>query len=108
MEYLGRIMQEIDDKIREQRESVMSMVKSKVSSEMYDEIETIRFESENTSNFVIVDKPLGTFQTDEDIEHLDGYYVNQTIDGGMMGDEYAGTISIEIGLNEFLQFNYEM
>jgi hypothetical protein len=35
-------------------------------------------------------------------------WVNQTTNGGYTGDEFAGTICIEIGENEYLKYNYSM
>ena len=32
----------------------------------------------------------------------------KTINGGYTGDEFAGTICIEVGKDEYLMFNYSM
>ena len=79
-----------------------------VSKEMFDDISFMLTESTYTFEYKIVDKPIGEFQLEDGCMTMIGMYVNQTTDGGMTGDEYAGTCSIKIGENEYFQFGYSM
>ena len=36
------------------------------------------------------------------------HYVNQTTNGGFIGDDYAGTVSIPLGGGRYFQFVYSM
>jgi len=88
---------------------VLSAVKLRISSmkAFKDVLYSIEM-SENTSNYKITDAPRGKFQTEGEFEKLKGVWVNQTTDGGMSGDEFAGTVSIQISNNEYFQYNYSM
>jgi hypothetical protein len=88
-------------------QKILDIVKSKVTEDEFIEIEWVIEESDNTYNYLITDKPVGTFQH-EDYEDIEGIYVNQTTNGGYTSDEFAGTISIKIGENEYFQFSYSM
>lgn len=95
-------------KDNEEKERVLAIVKTKVTKQVYDDILYAIVMSDFTHSFKLTDKPKGDFQPDHEYIELEGIYVNQTTDGGMTGDEFAGTISIKITENEFLQFSYAM
>lgn len=92
----------------EEDQKVLGIVKSKVSKKAFDDILYYIDVSENTYDYLITDKPKGKFQKEEEFEELDGLWVDQTVNGGYLGDEYAGTVSIKILENEYFQFNYSM
>ncbi len=87
---------------------ILDDIKLKVSDDIYKEILIVIEESENTYNFQILDKPKGKFQDEDDFVYLGGFWVDQTTNGGYTGDEYAGTVSIKIDEDVYLQFNYSM
>ena len=53
-------------------------------------------------NFQIEDKPKGKIEDSDEYEFIK-VYVNQTTNGGYTGDEFAGTCSIKITENEYLE-----
>lgn len=81
-------------------ESVREMVSEKVFKQIEEELE----ESSGGWGFEIVDKPLGSNQEHEDCE----FWVNQTMNGGYSGDEFAGDCYFKIGENKYLRWNYAM
>jgi len=99
--------QEMEMLENEKNLKILEDIKLKVSDDIYQEILIIIEESEHTYNFQILDKPKGKFQED-DFEYLGGFWVDQTTNGGYDGDSYAGTVSIKIDEDEYLQFNYSM
>lgn len=100
-------MLEVEKLRLKENDEILTIVKSKVTNETYKDILYIITESDWTFNYVIKNKPKGKYQK-EDLDHLIGIWVNQTTDGGYSGDEFAGTISIEIGEDEYFQFSYSM
>lgn len=115
MEQMDKDMQDalaemvnMDKKDIEEKERILSIVKPKVSKQVYEDILYAIVLAEYTHSFKLVNKPKGEFQTGSEYIELDGTYVNQTTDGGMTGDEFAGTISIKITDKEYLQFSYSM
>ena len=79
-----------------------------VTDEEFEEIEDVIEMSENAFDFSIEEKPLGEFQREEEYDHIEGIWVNQTTNGGYIGDEFAGTISIKIQDDKYFQFHYYM
>lgn len=106
MEGTEKAMRDEDNRQYQQRLEILSKIESKVTKEQYEDILTAIKESEYTFNFKITDKPKGAFQ--DDYDHIDGIWVNQTTNGGWTGDEFAGTVSIKIQDDEYLEFEYSM
>lgn len=102
-----KIMQDELNKQGDADKAVLEIVKARVTPRMFADIELVLEESEYTFNYLITDKPKGKYQT-EDLYTMNGYWVNQTTDGGYTGDEFAGTVSIPIGNEKYFQFNYSM
>ncbi len=93
----------------EKMHNALSVVEGKVSKEMFEDIKEYIKDCDNTSGFCFVSEPIGDYQEEGyQYEHIEGVYVNQTTGGGFTGDEYAGTICIEISEGEFLKFEYNM
>lgn len=93
----------------EKMHNALSVVGRNVSKEMLQDIKEYIKDCENTFGFCFVSEPIGDYQEEGyQYEHIEGVYVNQTRNGGMTGDEFAGTICIEISEGEFLKFEYNM
>lgn len=92
----------------EKDQKVLELVKSKISKTAYEDVLYEIEVSENTWNYLITDEPKGRYQEDTEFEELGGLWVDQTTNGGYLGDEYAGTVSIKISDDEFFQFEYSM
>ena len=89
----------------QERAAVLAVVKAMVTDDCFLDIERAMADSYNR-NFKIVDQPIGE---GEDQGHCFGdIFVHQTTNGGISGDDYAGTISIPLPNGKFLQFDYWM
>jgi len=95
-------LQEIKDK------SILDYVKSKVSDGAYKEILEELKECWNTYHYEVVKIPDGKMREHDEYYFIEGVYVNQTTNGGVSGDEFAGTCAIKISDNEYFQFYYSM
>lgn len=93
-----------EEKRYEEDQKILSLVQSKVSEAVFEDIKTSIEMSENTYDYLISDGPIGDYQDDSDFEQ----WVNQTTNGGYTGDEYAGTVSIKISEKEYFQYSYWM
>ena len=62
----------------------------------------------DTSHYSIEDKPNGEYIGDSNYSAIEGYWANQTTNGGFVGDEYAGTISVELSNGKYFQFHYSV
>ena len=102
-----QVMIDEDAKQQAEKDKCLVFVKNLVSKPKFDEILEVIEESGCTTEFKLKNKPLGEYQ-DEDLEFLKGYYVDQTTDGGYIGDDFAGTVSIEYNDEQYLQFSYSM
>lgn len=96
------------EEVNKKDQEVLKSVKNKVDNKIYQDILFSIEESEFTFDYIITDKPKGKYQKEDGFESLQGQWVDQTTNGGFIGDEFAGTISIKIGENEFFQFYYSM
>lgn len=96
---------EIKEDIENKR--ILDKIKELVTPEEYGDILSILEDSGHTFHFKITDKPKGKYQK-EDLDHIKGLWVNQTTNGGYMGDEFRGTISIKLPNEKYFQFNYSM
>jgi hypothetical protein len=97
----------LENEQTEKDNKVLDDVKLLVSEEIFEDIKIVLEESENVYDFSIEDKPIGEFQK-ENYDYLDGIWVNQTTNGGYIGDEFAGNVSIKIDENKYFQFYYSM
>lgn len=90
----------------ERQQGVLDQIKGKVSAEVFADIKACMEDSGSVSGFNLAVKPLG--QEQDDGYSFGPYFVNQTCNGGYTGDEFAGSISIRIGVEDFFEFNYLM
>lgn len=79
---------------------ILRKVKKLVSARKWNYIGGVIEDSDSTCNFQITFNYGG--------ERMEGYFVDQTENGGMSGDSYAGTIWIPISKKRYLSFDYAM
>ena len=108
MDAIYKEMAEAENELKEKDNKILEIVKSKVSNGVYLDILISIEMSENTYDYKLTKKSKGIFQIEEEFECLKGCYVNQTTNGGCVGDDFARTVSIEIGKNEYFEYNYWM
>lgn len=100
---------EIEDAECARRESVLSLVKARVDNLTYAAIEQCIADSDEDGrahSFSIVDQPRGDVRNSD--YAFGTYHVDQYENGGISGDNYAGSVCIPIGLGQHLEFHYEM
>jgi hypothetical protein len=89
---------------RAQENAVLDQVKAMVSPEIFEQIQDELCDSGFTHSYLIADAPLGEPQ--DNSFGLGEVYVNQTTNGGMSGDDYAGTMSMPLPDGQYFQFSY--
>ena len=87
---------------------VLNIAKGLLSKDEFDDVKLLIDDSVTTSDYSIEDEPKGEYQKNSDYPDIKGYFVNQTTNGGYAGDEYAGTISVNLSNGKYLQFHYSM
>ena len=75
-----------------------------VSPEVFQQIKDTLCDSGFTHSYFIADQPLGEPQDNGFV--LGDVYVNQTTNGGISGDECAGTMSMPLPAGRHFQFCY--
>ncbi|MCJ7616532.1 MAG: hypothetical protein MUO43_08355 [Desulfobacterales bacterium] len=89
---------------QEQKDSrILNRVKNWVSNDLFENIVYELAESENPSDYRIVDEPIGKPQ--EEVGFI--VWVNQN-GGGHSGDSWAGTCCIELPNGKYLMWDYWM
>lgn len=83
--------------------AVLSQVRQFVSAQAFQEIEVLLAESE-CFDYSIVALPIGEPQDDGYV--LGSIYVDETMNGGLSGDSYAGTVCVSLGRGTYLKYNY--
>jgi hypothetical protein len=105
--YRGLI--EYENECARKNQRVLRAIKSVKGIAFYKHILAIIKESEGIRDVAeIVREPIGTFQKEQYGRSIKGIWVNQTTDGGYLGDSYAGTICIELKPGRYLKFHYAM
>jgi hypothetical protein len=99
---------ELERKEDENKKNVLEYVKSQLNNDEYEDVLFSIECSEYTYDYIITNKPKGNYQEESDFNALKGQWVNQTTNGGYLGDEFAGTISIQLNEKEYFQFSYSM
>jgi hypothetical protein len=89
----------------EEKNKVLEQVKSVVSENLYTDILTYLSILEYSYNYRIENSPIGSIQLEEEFEQLNHIYITQS-GGGMTGDDFWGTISIEISKDTYFIFEY--
>jgi len=96
--------QKEDNDQYEKDQALLKRIKECVSSEYFKHIESELEESENPSNYRIVYTPVGEPQHDEENHYT--IWINQSC--GETGDNYSGTVCIELSIRKYLMFDYWM
>jgi hypothetical protein len=93
--------EEIDQHSKDQE--VLEAVKKQVSIEFFGFIEDEITESEHTTNYRILDEPIGDLERAEDIKvWVDQHSV------GISGDSWAGAVCVELPDGKYLAWDYWM
>lgn len=87
---------------------ILDHLSSTLPEEFADDIILYICDCEYTYNYEIVKEPVGNHQKEVDHKYITESWVNQSSDGGLSGDEFAGTVCIKINDSEYLKFNYSM
>lgn len=89
---------------RDQERAMLEQVRAMVSPEAFGEIVAAISDSGHTHSYLIASAPLGEPQDDD--FSLGNVYVDQTTNGGMSGDDFAGTMSMPLPDGRYFQFSY--
>lgn len=81
---------------------LLERIKNEVSTEHFEKIKAELEESENPSNYRIVYEPIGTPQHEGDYT----IWINQS--SGETGDNYTGTVCMELSIRKYLMWDYWM
>lgn len=85
-------------------QAVLEKVRELVSDDVFENIEYELTESENPSNYRIVDEPVGDFQDTTPLK----VWVDQNTGGGYSGDSWYGTVCVELPNGKYLMWDYWM
>lgn len=99
-EAIDREMKELHEK----NKAVLDQVEALVSPEAFQQIQEALSDSEYTCEYQIVGQPVGLAQDDGYV--LGDVFVDQTTNGGISGDEYAGTICMPLTAGSYFHFYY--
>jgi hypothetical protein len=99
---------ELEREEDQNKQKVLEYVQSQLDNDSYEDVLFSIEWSEYTYDYIITDKPKGKYQEETDFNALKGQWVNQTTNGGYIGDEFAGTISVQLNKNIYFQFSYSM
>lgn len=101
-------MREYGEKVSRHNSRILKAIKSVRGENFYNELMNEIEESEGIDGFAeIVTASVGKYQ-EADGQIIKGIWVNQTTNGGHLGDDFAGTVCIEIKKGKYLKFNYSM
>jgi hypothetical protein len=88
-----------------QKTAILDRVRQVVTANAYEEILEVIADSDFAFDFSIDSSYRGEYQ---EALSCGPYWVDETVNGGMSGDDYGGTVSIKIGLSQYLTFHYTM
>jgi len=81
---------------------LLDKIKCRVSDDVFSEIEFQLEDSEHPSNYRIVDEPIGKKQN----EGAYDIWIIQV--GGETGDDYSGTVCMELSSDKYFMWDYWM
>ena len=93
-----------ENKVYAKDQAVLEEVKKLVSSDIFKDIEYELAESENPSNYRIVDEPVGEHQDSTPFD----VWVDQNTGGGYSGDSWYGTVCVDLSNGKYLMWDYWM
>jgi len=85
-----------------QDQILLNKIKGCVSPECFEDIKFELKESENTSNYKIVDEPIGSCQNEGNYD----IWIDQRC--GCSNDDYYGTVCMKLIDDKYLMWNYWM
>jgi len=100
-------MDEFYDSQANNRQEVIDKIKELKGDAFVEELEGYLDEEGGNYDFCFVDMPVGTL-LDEDFKNMTHVYINQTTDGGMSGDSFAGTICVRVEADKFMFCQYSI
>ena len=83
-------------------QKLLDRIKCCISGDIFAEIEFQLEESENPSNYRIVDEPIGEIQS----EGAYNFWIIQSC--GDTGDNFSGTICMELSIGKYLMWDFWM
>lgn len=83
---------------------VLDQIQAMVSPEAFQQIKDTLCDSGYTHGYMLADQPVGEPQDDGFV--LGDVFIHETTNGGITGDEYAGTMSMPLSAGRFFQFCY--
>lgn len=88
----------------------LDIVKKKVSSEFFEDIQAFIKQSDFVHSAEITsNNPYsGYYQKEDGYDCLKEVWVHQYVNGGMEGDSFAGQVWIKINEEEYLTYHYSM
>ncbi|GAB0079408.1 hypothetical protein TOC8171_48140 [Pseudomonas syringae] len=92
------------DQLHAKNQTVLDKVQAVVSPSAFQQIKNTLAESGFTHEYQIADDPIGEPQ--DDGFELGDVFVDQTMNGGFTGDDYAGTMSMPLPGGQYFQFCY--
>jgi hypothetical protein len=90
------------DQLHAKNQIVLDQVQAMVTPEAFQQIKNTLADSGYTHSYQIGDHALGEPQDDGYV--MGDVYVDQTTNGGLTGDDYAGTISMPLPAGRYFQF----
>lgn len=81
---------------------ILKKVNQQVSAEQFKNIRYVLEESEHAINYQIVDASVGTLQNEADYK----IWINQSC--GETGDNYSGTVCMELFIGKYFMWDYWM
>lgn len=97
------IAQEFSEQF-EKDDKVLQQVRALVTEEAFGQIKEALAEA-GGDQLEIVDRPVGDAQDESFV--LGDVFIDQTTDGGLEGDEFAGTVCMPLGDGTYLKYHYE-
>lgn len=90
--------------VHAKNQAVLDQVSTLVPPEAFQQITEYLSDSGWTFDYQLVGEPVGAAQDEGFL--LGEIYVNQTMNGGYSGDDYAGTVCMPISAGRYFQFAY--
>lgn len=84
---------------------IMNALEKIKSKEWMEDLKLCAIESETHNPFKIVKKPKGNYQKENELENLEGVWVDQS-GGYPIEDSFYGTITVKIGERRYLEMPF--
>lgn len=87
---------------------ILKAIKAVKGQEYHDYLVEMLEENEQQGEMEITHHPEGKYQDENDYGPIKGCWVDQHINGGYTGDEYAGYVYVELKPGKYLKYYYAM